>query len=522
MFLALSEMLKMKYKYQVFVACALLAGFFASIAVPMADRPNILFVISDDQSYPHASAYGCRGIKTPGFDRVAKEGVLFHAAISGSPGCSPSRASLLTGRYHWMIEHAGTHASKFDKKYATFPDLLEKDGYWIGYTGKGWGPGKYHEGGFTRNPAGPVFSSIKKKSGINGISSTDYAANFGDFLKQRPEGKPFCFWLGSHEPHRVFEKGIGQKRGKKLEDVDVPAFLPDTAEIRGDILDYYVEIEWFDAHLAEAMATLDKMGELENTLVIVTSDNGMAFPRAKANCYEFGVHVPLAIMWPTRFKGNRTSTDLVSFVDLTATILEAANVKHPALGQDALEPSGHSLIPLLASGKSGRIEKSRTHVYSGRERHSSSRYNNMTYPQRCLRSDQYLYIRNFRPNRWPAGDPQKFDSRGKLGPMHGGYHDIDACPTLTFLIENRDNPHYKPFFHLSVNKRPGEELFDIKKDPACLNNLALDPSFLETTQKYRDEMDAFLKKTGDPRAHGNGDVWESYKRYSRMRSFPRP
>ena len=111
-----------------------------------AKVPNILFVISDDQSYPHASAYGCRGINTPGFDRVAREGVLFHNAISGSPGCSPSRASVLTGRYHWMIEHAGTHASTFNKKYLTFPDILEKSGYWIGYTGKGWGPGKYKMG----------------------------------------------------------------------------------------------------------------------------------------------------------------------------------------------------------------------------------------------------------------------------------------------------------------------------------------------------------------------------------------
>ena len=500
----------------------LAAAILCSLAKPLAKSPNILFAISDDQSYPHASAYGCRGIETPGFDRVAKEGVLFHTAISGSPGCSPSRASLLTGRYHWMIEHAGTHASKFDNKYATFPDMLEKAGYWIGYTGKGWGPGNYRDGGFKRNPAGPVFSSKKKSSGIKGISSTDYAANFDAFLEQRPDGKPFYFWLGGHEPHRVFEKGIGLKKGKKLSDVDVPAFLPDTPEIRGDILDYYVEIEWFDSHLARAMAKLEAIGELENTLVIVTSDNGMAFPRAKANCYEFGVHVPLAIMWPERVKGSRASTDPVSFVDLTATILEAAGVVHPALGKAALAPSGQSLMSLLASGKSGRIELTRTHVYSGRERHSSSRFNNWTYPQRCLRSDQYLYIRNFRPDRWPAGDPQKFNSPGKLGPMHGGYHDIDACPTLTFLIENRNDPRYKPFFHLSVNKRPGEELFDIKKDPDCLNNLALDPTFLKVTQKYRDEMDAFLKKTGDPRANDNGDLWESYKRYSRMRSFPRP
>ena len=119
----------MKTLHRVFVACALVAGFLVFEAQLVAKRPNILFVISDDQSYPHASAYGCRGIRTPGFDRVAKRGVLFRTCIAGSPGCSPSRATVLTGRYHWLLEHAGTHASKFDSKYATFPDLLEKAGY---------------------------------------------------------------------------------------------------------------------------------------------------------------------------------------------------------------------------------------------------------------------------------------------------------------------------------------------------------------------------------------------------------
>ena len=168
----------------------------------------------------------------------------------------------------------------------------------------------------------------------------------------------------------------------------MPGFLPDTPEIRSDILDYYVEIEWFDSHLAKALKQLEEIGELDNTLVIVTSDNGMAFPRAKANCYEFGVHVPLAIMWPNRVKCGRDVIDPVGFVDLTATILEAGGVEHPALGQTALAPVGRSLVSLLESGKSGRVEPQRTIVFSGRERHSSSRHNNMTYPQRCLRSDK--------------------------------------------------------------------------------------------------------------------------------------
>ena len=146
----------------------------------------------------------------------------------------------------------------------------------------------------------------------------------------------------------------------------------------------------------------------------------------------------------------------------------------------------------------------------------------MTYPQRCLRSDRHIYIRNFKPDRWPAGDPQKFVSPGKLGPMHGGYHDIDACPSMTFLIENREQPEIAKYFHWSVDKRSGEELYDITSDPACLINLALDPTHYKTTQMYRDKMDVYLKKTGDPRALGQGDIWETYRRYSRMRSFPKP
>ena len=296
----------------------------------------------------------------------------------------------------------------------------------------------------------------------------------------------------------------------------------DEVDWSASAIDYYAEIEWFDSHLGRALKQLDELGELDNTLVIVTSDNGMAFPRAKANCFEFGVHVPLAIMWPSRAKGGREVSDPVGFVDLTATILEAGGVTHPALGQAALAPVGRSLVSLLESGKSGRVEPQRTHVFSGRERHSSSRHNNMTYPQRCLRSDQYIYIRNFKPDRWPAGDPQKFDSPGKLGPMHGGYHDIDACPSMTFLIENREQPEIAKYFHWSVDKRPGEELYDITSDPDCLNNLALDPAHYKLTQTYRDQMDAYLKKTGDPRALGQGNIWESYKRYSRMRTFPKP
>lgn len=483
------------------------------------ERPNILIAISDDQSYPYASAYGCSGIETPAFDQVAQHGVLFTNAFAASPGCSPSRAALLTGRHTWQIEEAGTHASSFPIEYATFPEVLAKAGYFVGHTGKGWGPGNYKVDGRQHNPAGPAFSKNQAKPPHGGISRNDYAANFAAFLDERPAGEPFCFWYGAVEPHRVFEKGVGLKVGKKLEEAQVPSFLPDTPEVRSDILDYYVEIEWFDAHLARMLEALEAAGELDQTIVIVTSDNGMAFPRAKANCYEYGTHVPLAVSWPKRVPSGRVVDDLVGFVDLTATIFEAAGVDSQTIGH-AL--AGRSLLPTLASQQSGTVDASRDAVFTARERHSSSRYHNLAYPQHAMRTPEHLYIRNYRPERWPAGAPQKFDANGELGPPHGGYHDIDACPTLTHLVEGRDNPDIAPFFHAAVDHRPAIELFDIKADPGCLRNLAALPEFAELTATLTEKFDEAMVASGAPRQLNGGEIFETYRRYSRLRQFPEP
>jgi uncharacterized sulfatase len=509
----------MKTSLRLLLLCAAALSLTGVMAKSIAaeDRPNILLAISDDQSWAHTSAAGYKAVHTPNFDRVAKAGVRFTNCIGGSPGCSPSRASLLTGRHTWMIEHAGTHASEFPTTYKVYPDILQQAGYFVGYTAKGWGPGNWKVSGRTRNPAGDDYSKIKSTEELpKGFNATDYAANFAAFLEARPKDKPFCFWYGASEPHRAFEKGVGLKRGKKLEDVVVPAFLPDTPEVRSDILDYCVEIEHFDTHLGRMLDLLEKAGELENTLVVVTSDNGMAFPRAKANCYEYGIHMPLAIAWPKRVPGGRVVDDLVNFVDLAPTYLEAAG----------LEPHeqmvGKSLVALLESGKSGVVEPQRDAVYSARERHSSSRWNNLAYPQRALRTGRYLYIRNFRAERWPAGAPQKFNDNGQLGPMHGGYHDIDACPTLTFLVESRDDPKFAPFLHLAVDLRPGEELFDIQRDPACLNNLAENPEFAKVRGELKTKLETYLRETGDPRILDGGDIFETYQRYSPIRKFPEP
>ena len=295
----------------------------------------------------------------------------------------------------------------------------------------------------------------------------------------------------------------------------MPGFLPDHEVIRSDLLDYYTEIEHFDSHLLKMMEYLKEIDELDNTLIVVTSDNGMAFPRAKANGYEFGIHVPMAVRWGDRVKAGQQTDVLISFVDLAPTFLEVAGVEIPP------EMTGQSLLGLLGDRQSAKWHK-REAVYSARERHSSSRYMNWTYPQRSMRTQQYLLIRNFRPDRWPAGAPQKYDAPNKLGLMHGGYHDIDACPSLTFLIDHRADQDFASFFYWAVEKRPAWELFDIQKDPECLNNLIDNQAFVGVRKRLQATMVQYLTETEDPRILDGGDVFESYPRYSRIRSFPEP
>ncbi len=473
-------------------------GAPAVIRSRAARRPNILIAISDDQSYPHTGAMGDKVVRTPAFDRVAAQGVLFRQCYSLSPGCAPARAGLLTGRYPWQLEEAGTHASLFPRKFTVYPDLLEQSGYFIGLTGKGAGPCNYQDAGWARNPAGPSFDKHKVSSPPPGINPNDYTRNFEDFLSARPKDRPFCFWYGGSEPHRAYEKGAGVKSGKRIEDVRVPPFLPDSPEVRSDILDYYREIEHFDWHLGRMLELLEKRDELENTLVVVTADNGMSFPGAKATMYDYGIHVPLAVMWKAECKGGRISDDLISFADFAPTFLEAAGLRPPP------QMVGRSLLALLRSGRSGVIEAERRRVFSGRERHSHARFDNLGYPARAMRQGSYLYIWNMKPDRWPAGDPEIFA-------------DIDGGPTKEWMMRHRKDPGVAPLFEHGFGKRPEEQLFDVAGDPGCRRNLAGLPAYESLRRSLRAALEKALAAQGDPRLSGKGDIWESYPRFSPMR-----
>lgn len=485
---------------------------FAEVA-----HPNILFAISDDQSYPYASAYGTEGIDTPAFDRLAREGVLFHNAFAPAPQCSPCRAAILTGKNIWQLEEAGTHASYFPKKFQVFTRALEEIDYHVGYTGKPWRPGNYEDSGWNRNPVGDEYNDHEvSEKPASGILNLDYTRNFEAFLDKRDSKQPFFFWYGAQEPHRGFEYGSGKRLGKKLEDAEVPAFLPSDDIVKNDVMDYAVEIEWFDWHLGKMVRILEEKGELENTIIVVTSDNGMAFPYAKANAQEYGTHVPLVIAAPAFFAGNRQTWTPVSLIDLTPTFLELAQCK-------ALEGMvGKSLVPFLTRG-----EDHRGWVLTGRERHTHARPDNLGYPVRAIRTREFLYVWNMKPDRWPMGNPppEGVDEAHLTGafsedfqPMGLGYADVDRSPSKQFLVENRET--FPDLFQLSFGFRPEVQLYDVRNDPWCLNDLARNPNYRLIRDNLRQLLRENLLKQGDPRMMGSGDIFESYPRFSRMRWFP--
>lgn len=457
--------------------------------------PNILFAIADDASFPHMGAYGTPWVNTPAFDRVAKGGLLFMNAYTPNAKCAPSRACILTGRNSWQLEEACNHLPYFPEKFVTFAESLPVAGYHVGYTAKGWAPGIAQKDGQPRDLIGKKYNEHKLQPPAKFMSNNDYSMNFQSFLKDRQEGQPFFFWYGSTEPHRAYEFEAGIKYGnKKLSDIDeVPAFWPDTDSIRKDMLDYAFEIEYFDSHLQEMLNHLEEIGELDNTIVIVTADNGMPFPRIKGQVYEMDNHLPLAIMWPNGIKNpGRKIESIVSFIDFAPTFLEVANLE---LSRTDMQPiTGKSLLPIF----NNTTTVHRDHMLVGKERHDVGRPHDQGYPVRGIIKDEYLFVQNFKPDRWPAGNPET------------GYLNTDGSPTKTYILDHRLDEDLRQHWRWAFGKRPEVELYYLINDPYCINNLADDPDMEKMLSTLKEEMYDQLKAEGDPRVLGNGDVFDNY------------
>ncbi len=462
------------------------AAALGAAAAPAARRPNIFFAIADDWGFGHAGAYGCKWINTPAFDRIAREGVLFTRAFTSNPKCSPCRATILTGRNTWQLKEAIDHYSIFPNEFAVYPAELERAGYHVGMTGKGWAPGDFTSTGYAHNPAGKEYQEHKTEPPFTGISKTDYAKNFEAFLAGKKPDQPFCFWLGGHEPHRAYEQGSGLRSGKKLADVTVPPYLPDNPIVRGDLLDYSLEVEYFDSHVARALKKLEQIGELDNTLIVMTSDHGMPFPRVKGQIYEAGYHIPLAIRWGKHIRAGRTVDDFINTRDYAPTFLQAAAV------DIAGSMTGRSFLDVLQSEKTGRVDASRDTMYIAKERHDIGRPNNWGYPVRAIRTREFLYVRNYEPDRWPAGNPET------------GYTNVDDGPTKQYMLSNFDD-----LFRLSFGKRPPEELYLIDQDPDCMKNVASDLKYAQAKRHLQQRMEEFLRSEGDLRMLGRADFFET-------------
>jgi len=420
--------------------------------------PNILLLLGDNWAAPHAGILGDPVVRTPVFDRLAREGVYFTHAFAPNPSCSPSRSSLLSGQETHRLRDAANLYGSLAADVPVYTDILAgKPGYFVGLGGKGWAPGTAERPqGRPANPCGEAFAS------------------FDDFLKARPKDKPFCFWFGSNDPHVPWDRGHEKRASVRVERIQVPPHLPDHPSVRDDIRDYYCEVETFDEECGKIVQALERTGELDNTLIMMTGDNGWQMPRGLANCYDLGVRIPLAIRYPLRLTSGQRRDDFVSIADLAPTILDAAGVPRPA---------AMTAASLFAS--SPRREA----IFLERERHANVRRGDLSYPVRGVRTRDFLYLRNLEPDRWPAGDPEFYWAVGPFG-------DVDDSPSKQHLMRGKP----QPFFDLCFAKRPAEELYDLRNDPGQVRNVATDPAYAATLRGLSGRVDAWMRQTGDPRA----------------------
>jgi N-sulfoglucosamine sulfohydrolase len=428
-----------------------------------AARPNVLVLMADDWSWPHAGALGDKTVKTPTFDKLVREGVLFERAFVSSPSCTPSRMAIVTGQWHWRLGEAQNLGGSLAKEIPTYADLLAQAGYHTGFSRKGASPSKHTYRG--SDPFGPRFK------------------NFESFLGQRKNDTPFCFWYGSGAPHRPFVLDSGRAAGLKTKGIALPPGLPDHPTVRNDLLDYYAAVQLFDREAASILSQLENTGELENTIIVMSGDNGMPFPRAKATLYDTGTRVPLVIRWGKQVKAGRKVSDFVTLCDLAPTFLEAAGIDLPKA------MTGRSLFPQLKSKQSGQIDADRDHVLTGMSRHC------FPYPRQALRTERFLYVRNKNPENWMTGrrkgPPQTFDF-SKLHWPKGAEafcFNVDPSPTKQYMLTHPDDPLVKASWPQAFGPYPPEELYDIKKDPGQINNLAKNPAWSKELQGMSKRLD---------------------------------
>lgn len=511
-------------------------------------KPNIVFLFGDDWG-KYASAYGKldstdlinKLIETPNFDRVAREGALLTNAYVTAPACTPCRSSILSGTYFWETGlGAILEGAEWDESIPSYPLMLEEKGYHIGYSYKVWSPGRSENapyGGLrTRyEPAGNKWREFSQEVakrvpelGIQGAKNVlfdEVRSNFLAFLDDVGHNQPFCYWWGPVNTHRAWKRGSG----KDLWGLDpdklkgsMPPFLPDVDAIREDFNDYLGEVQALDAGIGVIIDELEKIGQLDNTLLVVSGDHGVpGFPRAKCNLYDIGSQVAFAARWPGHIEEGQILNEFVNLMSLAPTFLEAGGV----------EPNknmAESILPLLVGDTGVNSEGQYDFVVTGRERQIANSINGgLPYPSRAIRTKDFLYIRNFAPERWPMGDPNFLEDpklvdpdrireltmfRAFLPPPHEKlvYGDLDPGPTKTWMLVHRNEESVKPNFDLCFGKRPAEELYDLNIDPWCMENVAGEDKYSEMLRNLSDKLVGVMRDHNDPRMVDDECRYESY------------
>lgn len=408
---------------------------------PAAPRPNILFLFSDDHSVPDLGTYGNEAVRTPNLDQLAEEGMQFDRAYVPTPQCSPCRASVLTGRVPHDVHASRLHADVPEHE-TNLVRLLNENGYYTGAYRK------VHQ------------ATIQNDFHFYG----EEGVALSDFFEQRPDDQPFFLWFGSHDPHREYGPGAIDNPHDPAQ-VQVPEFLPDTEQVRQDLAYYYDEIARFDRECGELLALLEDHGVAENTMVVMTGDNGMPFPRAKGTLYEPGLRVPLLVRWPEVVPPGQVNDALVSLVDLTATWLEGAGIERPPVMQS------RSLMPLLT----GQSEQVRDFVFAERNWHDN------WDPMRCIIGDRYKLIQRYRPEMpyIPSLDILNSPS----------YEEIQRLEAEEGLPE--------PLSWYAQPERPQVEFLDLEADPGEWNNLADTSEHRNQINEYQLELGRWMERTHD-------------------------
>lgn len=416
--------------------------FLSSATAFSAERPNFLVFIADDMACDDCGAYGHKTIRTPNLDRLARDGMRFDSAFLTCSSCSPSRSSILTGRYPHNTGAQQLH-QPLPADQVMLTEKLREAGYYTASAGK-WHLGK----------------AAKAKIDTVNEGTGKWVAT----LRDRPKDKPFFLWMAFVDPHRPYQdKTIAQPH--RSEDVVVPPYLPDTPEVRKDLAMYYDEITRMDGDVGAVLEELEKQGAAKQTVVIFLSDNGRPFPRCKTTVYDSGIRTPFLVRWPEHVKAGSVCTSLISSIDLAPTVLELAGVKVGPTFQ------GKSFAPALKEPK----VVIRENIFAEHNWHDFDDHG------RAVRSTQFKYIRNYYPD--VPGTPPA---------------DAVRSPTFETMRRLRDAGKLPPEQLTCFSKpRPPEELYDVQKDPHELRNLANDPAHARTLKQLRETLTAWEKATGD-------------------------